>query len=212
MVISYELRLGLNTERSKRILELAHDTGALIYGEFVLASGKKSDHYFEGKRLTLSPEGACEVGMAIFEELKKTDIDAIGGLAMGAFPIITAVALVSYQQGKPIPSFIVRDQPKEHGTKRKIEGHIRKGYKVAIVDDVITTGGSVIQAVEAVEEAGCEVAKIIVIVDRHEGGSDLLEQKGYNFEAIIDLWPSGEASVSESSAITGEARAGFLRK
>lgn len=210
MVVSYSLELGVDTERTRRILELAHKTGALLHGEFTLSSGQKSDHYFEGKRLTLHPEGAYLIGKEIYDRLAMIDVDAIGGLVMGAFPIITAVALVSYQEGKPIPSFIVREQPKQHGTQRKIEGHFRKGSKVAIVDDVITTGGSVLKAIKAVEEEGCEVVKVIVIVDRNEGGSELLRKEKYNFEAIIDLPPSGKASVSEPSGVTGEARAGIL--
>ena len=206
MAVSYFLELGVDTERTRRILDLAHKTGALLHGEFTLASGKKSDHYFEGKRLTLHPEGAYLIGKEILERLEGTDVDAIGGLVMGAFPIITAVAVVSHQEGKPIPTFIVREQPKEHGTRRKIEGHFSKGSKVAIVDDVITTGGSVLKAIKAVEEEGCEVVKVIVIVDRNEGGSEWLRKEGYDFEAIINLPPSGKASISESSAVAGEIR------
>ena len=210
MAISYFLELGVVTERTKRILELAHETGALLYGEFTLASGKKTNHYFEGKRLTLHPEGACLIGEEILDRLAGVDVDAVGGLVIGAIPIVTAVTLVSHKEGKPIPSFIVREEPKEHGTRKKIEGQFRKGSKVAIIDDVITAGGSVKKAIEAVEAEGCEVVKVIVIVDRNEGGSERLRKEGYNFEAIIDLPPSGKASLSESSAITGEARAGFL--
>ena len=212
MVTYSTLELGLNKKRYERILELAKETGALLYGEFTLTSGKKSHHYFEGKRLTLHPEGAYWVGKAMFDELTKIGVDAVGGVAVGGYPIVAAVALVSHQEGKPIPSFIVREQPKEHGTKRKIEGHLKEGSRVAIVDDVITTGGSVIKAIEAAEAAGCKVAKVMVIVDRHEGGSDLLKNKGYDFTAIIDLPPSGKASIGESSTVTGEARAGLLRQ
>lgn len=200
------------TERTKRILELTHETGALLYGKFTLASGKKSDHYFEGKRLTLHPEGAYLIGKEIFDRLAAIDVDAIGGLVMGAFPIITAVALVSHQEGKPIPSFIVRDKPKEHGTRRQIEGHLAEGSRVAIVDDVITTGSCVFKAIEAVKAVKCEVVKVIVIVDRNEGGSEQLREAGYNFEAIINLPPSGEASISESSAATGEVGEGVLHR
>ena len=209
MVLSYFLELGVDTPRTRRILELAYDTGALLHGKFTLASGKKSDHYFEGKRLTMHPEGAYLIGKEIYDILARIDVDAIGGLVMGAFPIITAVALVSHQEGKPIPSFIVREQPKEHGTRKKIEGHFREGSKVAIVDDVITTGGSVLKAIKAVEEEGCEVVKVIVIVDRNEGGSEWLKKEGYDFRAIIDLPPSGDASVSQSSEVTGEIKAGI---
>jgi len=212
MVVSSFLELGVVTERTKRILELAHETGALLYGEFTLASGKKSDHYYDGKQLTLHPEGAYLIGKEILDRLAGIDVDAIGGLVMGAIPIVTAVTLVSHQEGKPIPSFIVREEPKEHGTRKKIEGQFRKGSKVAIIDDVITAGGSVKKAIEAVEAEGCEVVKVIVIVDRNEGGSERLRKEGYNFEAIIDLPPSGKASISESSAVKGEARSGVLRQ
>ncbi len=209
MVTSLFLELRVVTERTKRILELAYETGALIFGEFTLASGKKSDHYFEGKRLTLHPEGVYQVGKEVLDRLAGINVDAIGGLAMGAFPLITAVALVSHQEGKPIPAFIVREKPKEHGTKRKIEGHLKEGSRVAIVDDVITTGGSVEKAIKAVEAANCKVVKVIVLVDRNEGGSDELISRGYDFTAIIDLPPSGKASVSQSSGVTGEIKAGI---
>ncbi len=190
----------MKKETAKRILELAEETSALLYGDFTLTSGKKSTYYFEGKRLTLHPEGAYWVGKAMFDELTKIGVEAVGGVAVGGYPIVAAVALVSYLEGKPIPSFIVREQAKEHGTQRQIEGHFKEGSRVAIVDDVITTGGSVKKAIQAVEAANGKVVKVIVIVDRHEGGSERLKNEGYDFEAIIDLLPSGEAGISESSA------------
>ncbi len=184
------LELGVNTESARRILEIAYEVGALLEGEFTLTSGKKSDYYFEGKRLTLSPEGAYLTGKVVFDQLADADIDAIGGVAIGGYPMVAAVALVSHLEGKPIPSFIIREETKEHGTRRRIEGHLKEGSRVAIVDDVITTGGSVSRAIEAAEAAKGKVVKVIVLVDRHEGGSDKLKQKGYDFTAIIDLWPS----------------------
>ena len=210
MAISYFLELAVNLERTKRIQEVAHETGALLYGDFTLASGKKSDRYYDGKQLTLHPEGAYLIGAEILDRLTGIDVDAIGGLVMGAIPIVTAVTVVSHLEGKPMPSFIVREEPKEHGTRKKIEGHFNKGSKVAIIDDVITTGGSVRKAIEAVEAEGCEVVKVIVIVDRNEGGSERLRKEGYDFEAIVNFPPSGKASISESSAVGGEARAGIL--
>jgi len=212
MAVSYLLELGVVTERTKRILELAHETGALLHGDFTLSSGKKSDHYYDGKQLILHPEGAYLIGEEILDRLAGIDVDAIGGLVIGAIPIVTAVTVVSHKEGKPIPSFIVREEPKEHGTGKKIEGQFRKGSKVAIIDDVITGGNSVKKAIEAVEAEGCEVVKVIVIVDRKEGGSERLRKEGYKFEAILELPPSGKASISESSAITGEAREGLLRR
>ncbi|MFC1993278.1 orotate phosphoribosyltransferase [Chloroflexota bacterium] len=188
----------MSTENAERIKQIASEVGALMRGEFTLASGKKSKYYFDGKKLTLSPEGAYWIGKVIFDELTKVDIDAVGGVATGAYPIVAAVALTSYMEGKPIPSFIVREVAKEHGTKRQIEGHLKEGSRVAILEDVITTGGSVNKVIEAVEALNCKVVKVIVLVDRHEGGSDKLREDGYDFTAILHLWPSAEMTVGES--------------
>ena len=181
------LELGLDTEGARRIREIAGEVGAFLTGDFTLTSGKKSNYYIDGKKITLSPEGAYLVGKAIFDELIKTGVDAIGGVATGAYPIVTAVALVSHLEGKPIPAFIVREVTKEHGTMRKIEGHLKQGSRVAIVDDVLTTGGSVSRAIEAVEAAKCKVVKVIVLVDRHEGGSDRLKKEGYDFTTLLSV-------------------------
>lgn len=190
-----KVELGLDTESARKIKQIAADVGALLQGDFTLASGKKSNYYFDGKKLTLSPGGAYWVGKAIFDQVKGTGVEAIGGIATGAYPIVTAVTLVSHLEGRPIPAFIVRDVVKEHGTKRQVEGHLREGSRVVIVDDVITTGGSVFKAVEAAEAARCKVIKVICITDRHEGGSDILKQKGYDFTAILHIWPPPEAKV-----------------
>jgi len=186
-----KLELGSNTESAKRIGELAVEVGALQWGDFTLVSGKKSSYYFEGKKLTLSPEGAYQVGKAIFDELVKLDIDTVGGVATGGYPIVTAVAIVSHLEGKPLSCFMVREVAKEHGTRRQIEGHLKEGSRVAIVEDVITTAGSVIKVIETVEAANCKVVKVMALVDRHEGGGDRLTQGGYDFTSILHLRPSG---------------------
>ena len=116
----------------------------------------------------------------------KDTIDAVGGLTLGADPIVTAVTLVSHIEGTPIDAFIVRGDMKEHGTQKAIEGCLpAKGSKVAIVEDVITKGGSALKAIVAAEAAGCRVARVIALVDRHQGGSDELRKQGYNFSAIV---------------------------
>ncbi len=186
------VELGLNTDSARKVRETATEVGALQFGDFTLASGKKSSYYFDGKKLTLSPQGAYWVGKAIFEELSKISIDAVGGVAIGGYPIATAVAIVSYLEGKPIPSFMVREAVKEHGAKRLFEGHFKEGFRVAIVEDVVTTGGSVFKTIETVEAAKCKVVKVIAILDRHEGGSDILKQKGYDFIAILNIYPARE--------------------
>ncbi|MCK4274218.1 MAG: orotate phosphoribosyltransferase [Dehalococcoidales bacterium] len=205
MVISYSLELEVDTERTQRIKELAYETDALLKGDFTLSSGKKSDHYYDGKQLSQHPEGAYLIGEEIFDMLEGIDFDAIGGLAISAIPIVTAVTVVSHIKGQPIRSFWVREEPKKHGTEKRIEGQFKKNSKVVIIDDVITGGNSIKKAIDAVRAEGCEVVKVIVVVDRNEGGSDQLREEGYDFKAIIDLSPSGEASISEPSAVTGEA-------
>ncbi|MBE9512612.1 MAG: orotate phosphoribosyltransferase [Chloroflexi bacterium] len=179
------LELGLDTESARRLREIATEVGAFLTGEFTLTSGKKSNYYIDGKRITLSPEGAYWVGKAIFDELAGIDVDAVGGVATGAYPMVTAVAVISYLEGKPLPVFIVREVAKEHGTMRKIEGHLKEGSRVAILEDVLTTGGSVIKAVEAVAAMSCKVVRVIALVDRSEGGSDRLKKEGYDFTAIL---------------------------
>ena len=188
------LELGVDTDNTRRIREIASEVGAFLHGEFTLASGKKSSYYFDGKKLTFSPEGAYQVGKAVFDQVADAGIDAIGGVPVGAYPIVAAATLVSHLEGKPIPAFIVREQAKEHGTKSKIEGHFKEGSRVAIVEDVVTTGGSVSRVIEAVEELNCKVVKVIALVDRHEGGSDRLKKEGYDFTALLEIWPSGEAT------------------
>ncbi len=187
MEINSGLELGLDTEGTRRIREIAGEVGAFLRGEFTLTSGKKSTYYFDGKKLTFSPEGAYQVGKTIFDELAGVGIDAIGGVPVGAYPMVAAVALVSHLEGKPIPAFIVREETKEHGTERRIEGHLKEGSRVAVVDDVVTTGGSLLRTIKAVEMANCEVVKVIVLVDRHEGGSDRLREAGYDFTALLSI-------------------------
>ena len=181
------LELGVDSESTSRIREVASEVGAFMQGEFTLTSGKKSSYYFDGKKVSLSPEGAYLVGKAMFAELAGAGVDAVGGVPVGAYSIVAAITLVSYLEGKPIPAFIVREETKEHGTRSKIEGNFREGSRVAIVDDVITTGGSLLRVIKAVEAANCKVVKVIVLLDRHEGGSDRLKKEGYDFTALLSI-------------------------
>jgi orotate phosphoribosyltransferase len=207
MVAYSTLELEMDTERARRIREIALRENAFLEGEFKLSSGIRSNRYFEGKKVTLVPDGAYEVGKAIFDDLVEAGVDAIGGLATGAYPIVTAVALVSHLEGRPIPSFIVREVRKEHGTMRKIEGHLKEGSRVAIVDDVVTKGGSVLTAIKEVEAKGCEVVKVIVLVDRKEGGSDDLKRRGYDFTAILSFPAPRTVTVDESLEVKGDIKA-----
>lgn len=150
-----------------------------------LSSGKKSDYYIDGKMVTLDSEGAFLTAKVIFDMIASVDFDAIGGLTLGADPIVGALALFGYINNKPIQAFIVRKEPKKHGTMKLIEGKLTKGSKVIIVDDVVTTGNSILQAIETVEKENCEVVKIIVLVDRQDGAREKFNSKGYEFEPIF---------------------------
>lgn len=186
----------MTLEQRKRFLELVKERG-LLRGDFTLASGAKSSYFFDLKMVTLSPEGAYLTGKLVFELLRESGVDAVGGLTLGADPIVTAVAIASHLEGKPIPALIVRGELKEHGTQKAIEGSLpTKGSKVAIVEDVITKGGATLKAIEAVEAAGCRVAKVVALVDRHQGGSDELKRRGYDFTAILHADAEGEVRTN----------------
>ena len=179
----------------QRLLELAVELGALKYGEFTLSSGKKSSYYFDGRLLSLNPEGAHLIGKSLLPLMHKSSVEAIGGPTLAADPIVTAVSLASYAQGEGIPGFIVRKETKEHGTAQLIEGHITPGSKVAIVDDTCTTGGSLFHAIQAAESYGCEVVKVIAVLDRREGGTEELIRRGYDFVSLMAANPEGQIEV-----------------
>jgi len=145
-------------------------------GGFRLASGATSDIYIDVKKTVLSPEGIVLTGRALFEKIKAMDIDGIGGLTLGADPIACATAVIANLEGRPLGVFIVRKEPKKHGTQRWIEGSLPEGASVVIVDDVVTTGGSTIKAIERAREAGFRVVKAIAFVDREEGGRENIER------------------------------------
>ncbi len=160
---------------------------------FVLSSGKKSDIYIDAKKTLLTPRGLLLTGRVFFERLKDEPIEGIGGLTMGADPIAYATSLVSTVEGKPLGVFIVRKEPKKHGTKRSVESALPEGAPVVVVDDVVTTGASTIKAIERAREEGLNVVGALALVDREEGGRENIE-KHCPFDAIfkrkdfIELW------------------------
>jgi len=186
----------LAIEKSKRILEVAEEVGALRYGDFTLSSGAKSNYYFDGRLISLNPEGAHLLGQAFLERLQGIDIDYVGGPAMAAIPLVTAIALVSYLDGRNISAFFVRGETKGHGMQNQIEGNLPLGSKVAIIDDVCTSGGSIVGAIQAVESLRCKVAVILSVLDRKQGGSDKLISEGYRFETLLTAGIDGKVVVS----------------
>ncbi|PYS51866.1 MAG: orotate phosphoribosyltransferase [Acidobacteria bacterium] len=160
---------------------------SLRVGDFTLSSGKKSAYYLDCRTTTLDPRGALLIGRLILDDIQRLNIraDAIGGLTLGADPIATAVTVVSAIEGKPLPAFIVRKETKDHGTQRFIEGYDGKpGSRVIVVDDVCTTGNSILIAAEKAEQAGYQVVAAFCVVDREEGGTQAIAQK-YPFYALL---------------------------
>lgn len=151
----------------------------------VLTSGRTSNYYIDAKITTLDPKGALLTARLILDILKPFDIDAIGGYTLGADPIVGAVAALSAETERPLSAFIVRKEPKKHGERKMIEGPFERGWKVAVVDDVVTTGGSTLKACRAVEEEGGKIVLTLALVDRLEGGRENLEEKGYKFISLL---------------------------
>ncbi len=180
---------------AQRLLNLSLARGALKYGEFTLSSGKTGSYYFDGRLLSLDPEGAMLIGQALLPLIRQAGAQAVGGPTLAADPIVTAVALASQEEGDGIPAFIVRKETKEHGMGQLIEGPLVGGSRVAIVDDTCTTGGSLLHAITAAEGLGCSVVKVIALLDRREGGGDELRRRGYDFTALMAATPEGKIEV-----------------
>jgi orotate phosphoribosyltransferase len=153
-----------------------------------LASGKKSNFYVDGKQTALHPRGAELIGRLFFARLASFgEVEGVGGLTLGADPLATATSVISALEGQGIPAFIVRKEPKGHGTQSWIEGkkNLRPGAPVVLLEDVVTTGGSSLKAVERVEAEGFQVVGVLALVDRQEGGRETIEGRGYRFEALF---------------------------
>jgi orotate phosphoribosyltransferase len=159
---------------------------AFTYGDFTLTSGRKSDYYVDGKQVTLDGRGLYLVARFALEHCREHDIDAVGGLTLGADPIASAVAALSGETDRPITAFIVRKEVKAHGTGRAIEGpDLRPGQRVLLVDDTLTTGGTFLQANEAVATTGATVVGALCVVDREEGGREALEAAGITLHSLF---------------------------
>ncbi|MDJ0897977.1 MAG: orotate phosphoribosyltransferase [Xenococcus sp. MO_188.B8] len=156
-------------------------------GDFVLSSGASSPYYINCKQVTLRADGALVIGRLLCNLLSE-DTVAVAGLTLGADPIVSAVSLVSALENKPIPGLIIRKKPKGHGTKAYIEGpSLEPVAKVVVLEDVVTTGKSALQAVERLQDAGYQVTEIISLVDRKQGGAELYQSQGLKFRALFDI-------------------------
>ncbi|MBN3887345.1 MAG: orotate phosphoribosyltransferase [Nostoc sp.] len=156
-------------------------------GDFLLSSGLRSSYYVNKTQVTLHPQGALAVGRLLFP-LLPVDTQAVGGLTMGADPIVTAVSIVSVYENRPIPALIIRKEAKGYGTRAYIEGpSLSEGAKVVVLEDVVTTGQSALKAVERLKDAGYTVNQVISLVDREQGGSELYQSAGLKFETLFSI-------------------------
>jgi orotate phosphoribosyltransferase len=173
------------TDRSQLIDLLAKRSAKR--GQFTLASGKQSDFYIDARLTTMSPEGLSLIGGFGLSTLRAAgwDIDAVGGLTLGADPIAYAISYASFGSDRPLKAFTVRKESKGHGTKKLIEGPLEDGDRVAIVEDVITTGDSALRAIAAVRSANSVVVGVLALVDREEGGRQAIEHAGISVISLV---------------------------
>jgi orotate phosphoribosyltransferase len=193
-VISEEInkmrRYRTSGAMKKRLIELIISR-TFRYAEkpaFKLASGKKSNYYFNCKPTTLNSEGMFLIGNLLYgliKDHKRWGIKAVGGLTLGADPVANAIAYTFYLKGEHIEAFVVRKEPKKHGTMLWIEGEVKKGDRVLIVEDVITTGSSSKKAVDRARKCGLKVVGVVALIDRQEGGRDTIESMNLPFRALL---------------------------
>ncbi|MCL2346866.1 MAG: orotate phosphoribosyltransferase [Planctomycetaceae bacterium] len=177
--------MAYDRERLKALIQ----EKALKFGDFTLASGKKATYYLDGKQVVLDSEGAMLIGEGILEAIIEGGVfpDAIGGMAIGADPITAAVITIAGTQKIPLKGCMVRKEPKDHGTQKYVEGPVFPGEHIVVVEDVVTTGGSSLLAMERLEAAGLIVDEVIAIIDRLEGGNGAFVSRGYKFRSLFTI-------------------------
>ncbi len=160
---------------------------ALKLGDFTLASGKKASYYLDCRQVTLDAQGARLVGEGMLEVLSGDLPELVGGMAIGADPITAAILTLAGVRGLPLRGVMVRKEAKAHGTGRLVEGPFRASESIAIVEDVVTTGGSSLTAIERCEEVGLKVQRVLAIVDRLEGGREAFAARGYELTSLFTI-------------------------
>ena len=165
------------------------ETKALKRGTFRLASGREASFYLDAKQVVLDAHGAMLVGRAILERLRSLGPlpAAVGGMSIGADPITSAVITMAGVEGLPLKGFMVRKEPKDHGTKKYVEGPVEPGQRVVIVEDVTTTGGSSLLAIDRVHEFGLVVERVVTVIDRLAGAKDAFAARGIPLESLVTI-------------------------
>jgi orotate phosphoribosyltransferase len=186
--------LDVTGDARARLLTLIEER-ALLRGNITLASGKTSSYYIDGKMILVSSESSALIGELLYEMTRDLHLDAIGGPEVGAIPMATAAVIHYHRMGQNMEGFFVRKDVKAHGTQKRIEGMFKPGFRVAIVEDVMTTGGSLLQAVDTVQEAGGKVEAVICIVDRLQGGRQNVEARGLHFAPMFTIEDMGIRSA-----------------
>ena len=161
---------------ANRLLQRAEEVEALQYGEFILSSGAKSNFYFDGRLLSTDPECVHIISEVLLALITNHGVEAFGGPAVGAVPIVGGMMLAAYTAGTPLKGFFVRSEAKAHGMGKQIEGHLQPGHKVAVFDDTISTGGSLLVAIQAVQSSGASVELMACILDRQQPGTSQLSE------------------------------------
>ncbi len=175
------------SERQK-LFELLYERSFLYRKEgFRLASGKISPYYLDCKKTTFCSNALPLIGKLLWEEIKDLDVEAVGGLTLGADPLVAAVCFQAGIEGKNLEGFIVRKEPKFYGTEQWLEGRVFAGMRCVILEDVITTGASSLKAVKKAREAGLSVEAVVTLVDRGEGGKEAIQKEGLHFKAIFNI-------------------------
>jgi orotate phosphoribosyltransferase len=164
---------------------------ALRFGDFTLASGKKASYYLDCRQITLDAQGARLVGEGMLQQLAHDPPDLVGGMAIGADPITAAILTLAGLRGLPLRGVMVRKEPKQHGTGKLVEGPFRDGESIAIVEDVVTTGGSSLLAIERCEAVGLKVQRVLAIIDRLEGGREAFAARGYELTTLFTVQDFG---------------------
>ena len=183
----------MQTLSAEELLELKRRLARLLVeksyreGDFVLASGRRSDYYFDCRVTALHAEGSWLIGTLFNHMLSEMDIKGVGGMTMGADPLVAATTVISHEQGRPLHGLLVRKEAKGHGTGQFVEGlgNFSTGDRVAMLEDVVTTGGSLLKACDRVRDAGLSIVAVCAILDREEGGREKLREAGYDLLALF---------------------------